>query len=207
MPFPLGISVVLGIIATVLSMRHFDSSAATTMRRRQGRHVGVPTECSLHPTSDVSQVGDVRRAQEGSLAGQVVASVVAQNLSLSPQFEMMESKQAAERHYLAVEQEDGSWSVIDAATAVAVNLRGQPMVLLDEHLASTLAAFLNLKTADRLGQSGSECATRKGNLGSPGQAGCSLGTAAHAARKSHALGVSLMTSRTSRRASRTLSRQ
>jgi hypothetical protein len=46
--------------------------------------------------------------------------------------------------FLAVEEEDGSWSVIDPTTDAAVILHDEPMVLLQERFARTLARFLNL---------------------------------------------------------------
>ncbi|AXV16806.1 hypothetical protein CYG48_14550 [Neorhizobium sp. SOG26] len=47
--------------------------------------------------------------------------------------------------YEAIQEEDGSWSVIDTATELAVVLAKEPMVLLQERFAKTLAEFLNLE--------------------------------------------------------------
>jgi hypothetical protein len=47
--------------------------------------------------------------------------------------------------YKAVQEEDGSWSVIDTPTELAVRLSEEPMVLLQERFAKALADFLNLE--------------------------------------------------------------
>ncbi len=49
------------------------------------------------------------------------------------------------QRYEAVQEEDGSWSVIDTPTELAVHLSGEPMVLLQERFAKALAEFLNLE--------------------------------------------------------------
>jgi hypothetical protein len=55
------------------------------------------------------------------------------------------------RRYQAEQEEDGSWSVIDAATGMAVLLSEEPMVLLQERFARALAEFLSLE--DQMGGS------------------------------------------------------
>jgi hypothetical protein len=47
--------------------------------------------------------------------------------------------------YRAVQEEDDSWTVVDRATELAVLLSNEPMVLLHERFATTLATFLNLE--------------------------------------------------------------
>jgi hypothetical protein len=51
--------------------------------------------------------------------------------------------------FKAVQEEDGSWSVIDCGSGMAVLLSGEPMVLLQERFATALASFLNLE--DQMG--------------------------------------------------------
>ncbi|HEV7436572.1 MAG TPA: hypothetical protein VGO22_17155 [Pseudorhizobium sp.] len=46
--------------------------------------------------------------------------------------------------YRAVEEDDGSWSVIDTETGLAATLDGDPLVLLGQEFAKAFAAFMNL---------------------------------------------------------------
>ncbi|MGE7368393.1 hypothetical protein ACQKKX_04890 [Neorhizobium sp. NPDC001467] len=47
--------------------------------------------------------------------------------------------------YSAIEEEDGSWSVVDTGSGMVMLLSGEPMVSLQERFAKALAEFMNLE--------------------------------------------------------------
>ena len=62
----------------------------------------------------------------------------------------MRREEAPERpRYRAVQEETGSWSVLDTVRGCGAVVANEPMVLLEEQYAKMLAYFLNLE--DQMG--------------------------------------------------------
>ena len=57
-----------------------------------------------------------------------------------------------QKRFRAIQEEDGTWSVLDISSGRAVALNHEPMVLLGEAFAKTLADFLNLEEGFGVGE-------------------------------------------------------
>jgi hypothetical protein len=59
--------------------------------------------------------------------------------------DILMAMQHIQPHCQAVQEDDGSWSVVEIKTGLAVLLEGDPMVLLGERFAKAFAAFISLE--------------------------------------------------------------